>query len=79
MIRISTDLTMLRELSICAPSKFMVVVDCRFGGVSVAFWVTLVCGHLRRETSVIRAVKCHVKSSLSTSSPCYSHSSPKDW
>ena len=30
---------MLRELNICAPSKLLVVVDCRFGGVSVAFCV----------------------------------------
>jgi len=30
---------MLRELSIYAPSKLLVVVGCRFGGVSVAFCV----------------------------------------
>jgi len=42
MIRISTDLNMLRELSICAPSKLLVVVECRFDGVSVAFWVYFV-------------------------------------
>ena len=38
-----------------------------------------VCGHLRRKTSVKWAVKSHVKSSLSTSSPCYSQSFPKVW
>jgi len=30
---------MLRELNIYEPSKFLFAVDCRFGGVSVAFWV----------------------------------------
>ena len=37
MIRTSTNLNMLRVISICAPSNLLVVVDCMFGGVSFAF------------------------------------------
>ena len=39
MISTSTNLNMLLELSFCAPSKLLVVVGCRFGGFSFAFWV----------------------------------------
>ena len=59
------------------------VVGC--GGLQVWWFFSCilgllcVCGHLRRKTSVRLAVKCHVKSSLSISPPCYNQSSPKIW
>ena len=77
MIRVFNYVTWTKYL------RAVEVVGC--GGLQV-WWcfscilcLLYVCGYLRRKTSVRRAVKCHVKSSLSISYPCYSQSSPKVW